>query len=90
MTTILHTADVHLDRAYSGAGMSPTIACARREELRDAFRRFIDLALETGRNLIHGSDSPESAKREIALFFREDELHSYARDVDRWLFEVPD
>jgi len=49
-----------------------------------------DLALETGRNLIHGSDSPESAKREIALFFREDELHSYTRDVDRWLFEVPD
>ncbi len=46
-----------------------------------------DLALETGRNLIHGSDSPESATREIALFFREDELHSYARDVDRWLFE---
>ncbi len=49
-----------------------------------------DLALETGRNLIHGSDSSESAKREIALFFREDELHSYARDVDRWLFEGPD
>ena len=49
-----------------------------------------DLALETGRNLIHGSDSPASAKREIALFFRGDELHSYARDVDRWLFEVPD
>jgi nucleoside-diphosphate kinase len=49
-----------------------------------------DLALETGRNLIHGSDSPESAKREIALFFREDELHSYARDVDRWLFEGTD
>ncbi|MCH7999205.1 MAG: nucleoside-diphosphate kinase [Chloroflexi bacterium] len=49
-----------------------------------------DLALETGRNLIHGSDSPESAKREIALFFRDDELHSYARDVDRWLFEGSD
>ncbi len=49
-----------------------------------------DLALETGRNLIHGSDSPQSAKREIALFFREDELHSYSRDVDRWLFEGSD
>ena len=49
-----------------------------------------DLALETGRNLIHGSDSPQSAKREIALFFREEELHSYARDVDRWLFEGSD
>ena len=46
MTTILHTADVHLDRAYAGAGMSPAIASARRQELRDAFRRFIDLALE--------------------------------------------
>ncbi len=52
MTTLLHTADVHLDRAYSGAGMSPAIASARREELRDAFRRFIDLALETGADAV--------------------------------------
>jgi DNA repair exonuclease SbcCD nuclease subunit len=52
MVTILHTADVHLDRAYSGAGMSPAIACARREELRDAFRRFIDLALELGADAV--------------------------------------
>jgi len=49
-----------------------------------------DLALETGRNLIHGSDSLESAQREIALFFREEEMHTYPRDVDRWLFEAPD
>ncbi|MEX0799884.1 MAG: nucleoside-diphosphate kinase [Dehalococcoidia bacterium] len=47
-----------------------------------------DLGLETGRNLIHGSDSAESATREIALFFREEELHSYPRDIDRWLFEA--
>ena len=49
-----------------------------------------DLALEIGRNLIHGSDSLESAKREIALFYREDDVHSYSRDLDRWLFEAPD
>ncbi len=49
-----------------------------------------DLALETGRNLVHGSDSLESAKREVALFFTEDEVRSYPRDVDRWLFEAPD
>ncbi len=49
-----------------------------------------DLGLETGRNLIHGSDSLESAKREVALFFEEDELHSHPRDVDRWLFEAAD
>ena len=46
MATILHTADVHLDRAYAGAGMASGIASARRQELRDGFRRFIDLALE--------------------------------------------
>ena len=28
-----------------------------------------DLALETGENLVHGSDSPESAAREIEIFF---------------------
>ena len=48
MTTILHTADVHLDRAYSGVGMTAGIAAARREELRDGLRRFVDLALELG------------------------------------------
>jgi len=46
-----------------------------------------DLGIETGRNLIHGSDSLESAQREIALFFAEGDLHSYERDVDRWIFE---
>ncbi len=49
-----------------------------------------DLALETGRNLIHGSDSLESARREVAVFFREEEMHSYSRDVDRWVFEAPE
>ena len=48
-----------------------------------------DLGLETGRNLIHGSDSLDSAGREIALFFEEDQVHSYSRDVDSWVFESP-
>lgn len=46
-----------------------------------------DFGLETGRNLVHGSDSPESAAREIGLFFSEGEIVSYQRDVDRWVFE---
>ena len=46
-----------------------------------------DLGLETGRNLVHGSDSPPSAAREIALFFGDGEVSSYGRDVDRWIFE---
>ena len=46
-----------------------------------------DFALETGRNLVHGSDSPETATFEIPLFFSDDEILSYSRDTDRWIFE---
>jgi nucleoside-diphosphate kinase len=46
-----------------------------------------DFGLEIGRNLIHASDSLESAARELSLFFEPAELTSYERDVDRWVFE---
>ncbi len=46
-----------------------------------------DYGLEIGRNLVHGSDSVESAEREIDLFFRPSELVSVVRDVDPWVFE---
>jgi nucleoside-diphosphate kinase len=46
-----------------------------------------DLGLEMGRNLIHGSDGPESAQREIALFFDKGGILPYQRDIDRWIFE---
>ena len=43
-----------------------------------------DYALFTG-NIVHGSDSPESASREISLFFLENELISYRKDLDTWV-----
>lgn len=46
-----------------------------------------DLALEIGRNLVHGSDSEESARHEIALFFKPEEIASYDRSVDGWISE---
>jgi len=46
-----------------------------------------DLALYIQYNLIHGSDSAESAQREIALFFDEGDILSWERDVDRWVWE---
>ncbi len=46
-----------------------------------------DFSLEVGRNLVHGSDGPETAAFEIPLFFTEDEILSYERDTDRWIFE---
>ncbi len=44
-----------------------------------------DLAVETAQNLVHASDSAETAEAELALWFRPDELLSYDRDVDRWV-----
>lgn len=46
-----------------------------------------DFALDIGRNLIHASDAPETAERELALWFNEGELVGYPRDTDRWIFE---
>lgn len=46
-----------------------------------------DLGLMTGRNLIHGSDGPESAQREVALFFGDRAVEGWARDTDRWILE---
>ena len=46
-----------------------------------------DLGLERGRNLIHASDSGESAAREIKLFFGERAPLRYERDLDRWIVE---
>lgn len=46
-----------------------------------------DLALDTGRNLVHASDSPESAKREIAIHFKNSEISNYTRIDNSWLYE---
>lgn len=46
-----------------------------------------DFAVEIGRNLVHGSDGPESAAREVALFFQEGELVAWPRETDRWIRE---
>ncbi|MCK9363528.1 MAG: nucleoside-diphosphate kinase [Syntrophales bacterium] len=46
-----------------------------------------DFALEVGRNLTHASDSPENGATEAALWFKQDELVSWRRAVDPWIFE---
>src|SRR5262249_17813249 len=45
-----------------------------------------DLALDIGRNLIHASDAPETADRELALWFSAGELIGYERETDRRIF----
>jgi len=46
-----------------------------------------DFGIDIGRNIIHGSDAPETAEREIALWFNEAELCSWSSAVTGWIYE---
>lgn len=49
-----------------------------------------DFGCSSGFNLIHGSDSAEAAAKEIALFFRPEEVVAYPRAIERWIFSEDD
>ena len=46
-----------------------------------------DLGVDIGRNLVHGSDSPEAAEREITLFFNPGDLVEWSRSLEEWITE---
>lgn len=46
-----------------------------------------DMALDTGRNLVHASDSVESALREIPIHFKESEIVAYSKVDETWIYE---
>ena len=46
-----------------------------------------DLSIDVGRNIIHGSDSVESANKEIALWFGADQVVSWAHHSNAWVYE---
>ena len=46
-----------------------------------------DFALEVGRNITHASDTPENGEKESALWFRNEEILSWSREIDKWVFE---
>jgi nucleoside-diphosphate kinase len=47
-----------------------------------------DFGVSNSFNLIHGSDSPEAAQRELGLFFRPDEVMDYPRPIDAWVYDM--
>ena len=47
-----------------------------------------DFCLETGRNIIHASDSVPSANHEIKLWFQENEINSWERNDKKWIYEI--
>lgn len=49
-----------------------------------------DFGMSGGNNLIHGSDSEESAERELKLWFKAGELCDYDRTVNQWVYDPSD
>ncbi|RUS75020.1 hypothetical protein EGW08_017201 [Elysia chlorotica] len=46
-----------------------------------------DYCIDVGRNICHGSDAVETAQREIALWFKDDELNDYEFADKKWIYE---
>jgi nucleoside-diphosphate kinase len=46
-----------------------------------------DFGVNVGRNLIHGSDAPETAQSEISLWFKDEELVSWQPTITPWIYE---
>lgn len=63
-----------------------TVGSTKPEEAAPGTIRH-DFGLEIGRNLIHASDKPETGVREVALWFKKEELVDWKRENDKWIFE---
>jgi nucleoside-diphosphate kinase len=68
------------------AAVRQTMGATRPTEAAPGSLRH-DFALEVGRNLTHGSDSVENGEIEVSLWFKPEELVSWDREVDCWIFE---
>ena len=77
---------IALEGTNAVAAARKTIGATKPQEAEAGTIRG-DLALEIGRNLVHGSDSVENGQIEVANFFTEAELNSWQRNTDPWIFE---
>ena len=68
------------------AAIRQTMGARRPTEAAPGSLRH-DFALEVGRNLTHASDTPENGANEVSLWFKQEELVDWNREVDRWVFE---
>ena len=68
------------------AAIRQTMGSTRPTEAAPGSLRH-DFALEVGRNLTHASDTVENGEKEVALWFKPEELVDWKREVDRWVFE---
>jgi len=68
------------------AAVRQTMGATRPTEAAPGSLRH-DFALEVGRNLTHASDTVENGEKEVALWFKKEELVDWKRAVDQWVFE---
>ena len=68
------------------AAIRQTMGATRPTEAAPGSLRH-DFALEVGRNLTHASDTVENGEKEVALWFKQEELVNWTRAVDTWVFE---
>ena len=68
------------------AAIRQTMGATRPTEAAPGSLRH-DFALEVGRNLTHASDTVENGKKEVALWFKPEDLVEWTREVDTWVFE---
>ncbi len=68
------------------AAVRQTMGATRPTEAAPGSVRH-DFGLEVGRNLTHASDSVENGAAEVALWFTDQELVSWGRAIDPWIFE---
>ena len=68
------------------AAIRQTMGATRPTEAAPGSLRH-DFALEVGRNLTHASDTVENGGKEVALWFKPEELVDWTRAVDAWVFE---
>jgi len=68
------------------AAVRQTMGATRPTEAAPGSLRH-DFALEVGRNLTHASDTIENGEKEVALWFKPDELVKWERSTDPWIFE---
>ncbi len=77
---------IALEGTNAVAAARKTIGATKPQEAEAGTIRG-DFALEIGRNLVHGSDSVENGLIEVGNFFTADELISWPRNTDPWIFE---
>jgi nucleoside-diphosphate kinase len=68
------------------AAIRQTMGATRPTEAAPGSLRH-DFAIEVGRNLTHASDSVENGIAEVELWFKNEEIVDWKREMDRWVFE---